>query len=235
VGGGSPGTAAVVSRFHRSSFGEDRRIVRGVRPLTGVSIVRFKLTGVGAMRSPRYRPAGLLIECGHLRVLIDGEVPPRGRLDAWLVCDERAELASAIRTHARARGLEPRVAPFADGAMRIEPRAVVHTSHPTFGYAISAGAARVVWAPEFFRFPRWIRDVDLLFAEGASYRAPIRFAGGVGGHMAALAVAGHASRRGVRRLVFAHIGRPSIRAIDSREPLPFGEWGTDGEIFELAT
>ena len=33
---------------------------------------RFTLLGVGAMNSPRYAPAGLLIEQGRVRVAIDG-------------------------------------------------------------------------------------------------------------------------------------------------------------------
>jgi hypothetical protein len=196
-------------------------------------VVRLTLLGVGAMRSPRYRPAGLLVEVGDARVMLDGADPPAGDLDAWLVCDERAELASTIRAQARSRGLDPRVARFTAASLDIEPRPVRHTSHPTFAYLIVAGERRIVWAPEFWRFPRWIDDVDLMFAEGASHRAPIHFAHGAGGHMAALDVAAHARRHGVGRLVFAHIGRPSIRAIDAGEPLPFGEWGHDGEVFEL--
>ena len=33
---------------------------------------RFRLLGVGAMNSPRYAPAGLLIEQSQVRVAIDG-------------------------------------------------------------------------------------------------------------------------------------------------------------------
>ena len=38
-----------------------------VSPLT-----RFTLLGAGAMNSPRYAPAGLLVEHGQVRVAIDG-------------------------------------------------------------------------------------------------------------------------------------------------------------------
>ena len=38
-----------------------------VSPLT-----RFTLLGAGAMNSPRYAPAGLLVEQSHVRVAIDG-------------------------------------------------------------------------------------------------------------------------------------------------------------------
>jgi hypothetical protein len=31
--------------------------------------------------------------------------------------------------------------------------------------------------------------------------------------------------------VLAHIGRPSLRAIDAGLPLPFGEWGTEGTTY----
>jgi hypothetical protein len=66
---------------------------------------RFTLLGVGAMNSPRYAPAGLLIEHGRVRVAIDGGLgaEPAGRLVAWLVTDERAELIRELRRLATAR------------------------------------------------------------------------------------------------------------------------------------
>src|SRR5437588_115064 len=50
------------------------------------------LLGIGAMASPRYRPAGLLVEYASARVMIDGGpgAAPAGRLDDWLVSDARA-------------------------------------------------------------------------------------------------------------------------------------------------
>ncbi|HYX79695.1 MAG TPA: hypothetical protein VE976_03700 [Actinomycetota bacterium] len=33
------------------------------------------------------------------------------------------------------------------------------------------------------------------------------------------------------RLVFAHIGRPTIRAMDRGERAPFGEFASDGQVF----
>lgn len=51
--------------------------------------------------------------------------------------------------------------------------------------------------------------------EAAGWARPIRFAKGAGGHAPALEVAGQAVRHGVRRLVFAHIGRPTITALDT--------------------
>ena len=197
--------------------------------------LRLRLLGVGAMRSPRYAPAGLLVTVGQTRVAFDGgpgAEPPR-RLDAWLVCDDRSELRRQIRRLAEQRGLVPSVGTFAAGDLSITPRPVEHTSHPTVGYLILAGDRQVAWAPEFWRFPGWAAGVDLLFADAAGWNRPIRFAGGVGGHAAALAVAAEASRRGVRRLVFAHIGRPTIRALDAGETPPFGELGGDGRTYRL--
>lgn len=68
----------------------------------------------------------------------------------------------------------------------------------------------------------------LIFGERAGWRRPIRFAGGVGGHAAVLETAEQARCHGVGRLVFAHIGWPSIRAIDSGQEPPYGEWGVEG-------
>jgi DNA ligase D-like protein (predicted 3'-phosphoesterase) len=100
---------------------------------------------------------------------------------------------------------------------------VIHTSHPTFGYLIEAPEGTVVWAPEFFEFPGWAHGVELLFAKAAGWERPIRFAGGVGGHLHVPAVAKAARRHRVGRLVFAHIGRPTIRAMDRGERPAFGE------------
>lgn len=71
--------------------------------------VRMVTLGVGAQNSPKYAPAGLLVVNRGVRVMIDGGpgADPSGRLDAWLVTDERAELISAIRRLARPQGLSP--------------------------------------------------------------------------------------------------------------------------------
>lgn len=53
----------------------------------------------------------------------------------------------------------------------------------------------------------------------------------MGGHAPVLEVARAASRLGVRRLVFAHIGRPTIRAIDAGVRPSFGEFGCDGRRY----
>ncbi len=189
--------------------------------------------GVGAARSPRYRPAGLLVSHRGVRVIIDGgpDTAPKGRIDAWLLTDDRAELAAAIRASARARGLVAKAAAFRAGDLRIEPKPIVHTNHPTFGYEIRCAGLKVVWAPEFFSFPAWARDAELMFAEAASWNRPIRFRGGVGGHLDAVSVQRAAQRAGVKRLVFAHIGRPTIRATAGGWRPPFGELAHDGQIF----
>jgi hypothetical protein len=193
------------------------------------------LLGVGAMRSPRYAPAGLLLACSGHRVAFDGGpgAEPSGPLDAWLLTDDRSELRGPLRRLAARWGLEPAVADWETCGVSVEPRPVVHTSHPTVGYLIATAGRRVAWAPEFWRFPEWAAGVDLLFADAAGWNRPIRFAGGVGGHAAALQVADSARANGVRRLVLAHIGRPTIRAIDAGAEPPFGEFGADGRSYRV--
>jgi hypothetical protein len=195
--------------------------------------MRLTTLGVGAQNSPRYAPAGLLVACRGVRVMIDGGLGavPAGALDAWLVTDARSALIADIRTHAAARGLVPYAGPFARAGLRIRKRAVVHTSHPTCGYRIEAARGVVVWAPEFYEFPRWARGAQLMFAEAAGWDRPIRFAGGVGGHLDVQAVARAASRHGIARLVFAHIGRPTLHALDRGLRPMFGEFACDGQVF----
>jgi hypothetical protein len=165
--------------------------------------------------------------------MIDGGpgAEPRGHLDAWLVTDERAELISEIRRLAAARGLRPYAGDLRGDALQIEIMPVVHTSHATYGYLIRAHRARVVWAPEFWEFPRWARGADLMFAEAAGWQQPVRFAGGVGGHVPVLAVAREARRFRIKRLVFAHIGRPTLRALAIGLRPPFGEMASDRQTF----
>ena len=165
--------------------------------------------------------------------MIDGGpgANPPGNLDAWLVTDERAELIAAIRRLAAKKGLVPHAGSFRRDGLSVERRPVVHTNHPTYGYRIRAGNRTIVWAPEFSAFPPWARDADLMFAEGAGWARPIRFVGGVGGHLDVQTVARVARRAGVRRLVFAHIGRPTLRALSRGDRPPFGEFAADGQVF----
>ncbi len=194
------------------------------------------LLGVGAMNSPRYAPAGLLAEYRAVRVALDGGpgAVPAGPLDAWLVTDEQAELIRQLRQLAATRGLVPSARSFTGAGMSLTRHPVVHTSHPTFGYLIEAAGQRVVWAPEFLEFPGWAAGADLMFADAAGWTRPIRFAHGTGGHAAAIEVSEEARARHVHRLVFAHIGRPAIRAIEAGQTVPFGELGADGAVYALA-
>jgi hypothetical protein len=205
---------------------------RSVRPGDGLSLM---LLGVGAMNSPRYKPAGLLAAWDGRRIALDGggTADPGENIQAWLVSDERAELMPAIRRRARELGLSPGVAEYSAGTVNVRPLAVRHTSHPAYGYLLTATRARVAWIPEFWELPDWARQVDLAFADAAGWNRPIRFAGGVGGHASALQVAESARRSGIRRLVFAHIGRPSLRAIDRGETPPFGEFGHEGATYRV--
>jgi Beta-lactamase superfamily domain len=195
---------------------------------------RMTLTGVGAMNSPRFAPAGLLIEHDGAHVLIDGGRDSGGDvdLDAWLVTDDRSELIREVRLAARARGLEAGVGQFSSPHLTVDPLPVTHTSHDTYGYLIQAGQCRIVWAPEFYVFPEWAGGCDLMFAEAAAWDRPIHFAGKAGGHASALDVAREAQARHVERLVFAHIGRPTIRAMDRGLKPRFGEYGRDGARFD---
>ena len=191
------------------------------------------MLGVGAMNSPRYSPAGLLVSRGQVRVAIDGGpgAEPDSPLAAWLVTDERAELIRELRRLAAAHGLSPAVRAYHASGLAITPQPVVHTSHPAYGYLIESSGTRTAWAPEFLEFPSWAADTDLMFAEAASWARPIRFAKGAGGHAPALEVAEQAVRHGVRRLVFAHIGRPTITALDTGHVPPFGEIGMEGATY----
>lgn len=165
-----------------------------------------------------------------------GAEPPRP-VNAWLVSDDRAELIREIRELAHASGVRPGVASYIAShggeTLRVDPHPVIHTSHPTYGYLISDGGGEAVWAPEYWEFPSWVSEVDLMFADAAGWTRPIHFAGRVGGHASVSHTAHLAELRGVRRLVFAHIGRPSIRAIDTGADPPFGEWGIEGRRYQL--
>jgi hypothetical protein len=197
--------------------------------------LRLILLGAGAMNSPRYPPAGLLVRYRRCQIMLDGGpgAGPGSAVAAWLVSDDRSELRSELRALAGERGLQPVVAAIRVGDLSVEPHPVVHTTHPTWGYLLRLQAASVVWAPEFWTFPAWAAGADLMFAEAAGWNRPVRFAGGAGGHMAALDVAEQARQGEVTRLVFAHIGRPSLRAIDAGYALPFGEWGQPGSTYQL--
>src|SRR5581483_5054666 len=101
--------------------------------------MRLVLLGVGAMNSPRYRPAGLSLRSRGRTLVIDGGDPHAlpEQFDDWLVCDEHAELMPQIRRLAGERGIEPRVSERVVGDVVVTPLPVVHTSHPTYGYLLT--------------------------------------------------------------------------------------------------
>ena len=186
------------------------------------------------MNSPRYAPAGLLVECGSTRVMIDGGLgaEPKGNVLAWLVTDEHAELIREIRKLAQLRRLEPLVSGYSSNTLSVKPHRVVHTSHDTYGYLIRSQGKKVVWAPEFLEFPTWAKGAHLMFADAAGWTRPILFRGGVGGHASVEQVARDALKYKIKRLVFAHIGRPTIKAIDAGKLPAFGEFGVDGAVYD---
>ncbi len=228
-------TATTGDRRRRGRAGTSPGRERTAAPHPRAAL-RLTLLGVGAMNSPRYRPAGLLLGWRGHRVMFDGGdgAVPSARVDAWLLTDARAELGPDIRRRGRALGIEPEVGGWQGAGLRVRAHPVAHTSHPAYGYLVDVGGRRVVWAPEFWQFPAWAAGADLMFADAAGWRRPIRFAGGVGGHACVWDTADRARAHGVRRLVFAHIGRPSIRALDAGERPPFGEWGVEGRLYRLA-
>ena len=126
--------------------------------------------------SPRYQPAGLLIQYGKTFVLIDGgSKAPKSVLAAWLVTDEKGELIRQIRKLAGPMGLEPAIASFTSDKLAIAPYPVIHTSHNAYGYTIKANGKKIVWVPEFLKFPRWAKGANLMFAEAAAWNRPILF------------------------------------------------------------
>ena len=199
-------------------------------------MLRCTLLGVGAMASPRFKPAGMVVATGRRAIMLDGGpgAEPLDTVDAWLVSDERAELMAPIRRLAAARGLSPSSRGIDVPGLAVEALPVVHTTHPTLGYRIrDATGVVVVWAPEFFCFPEWAAGADLMFAEGAGWDRPIRFARGAGGHAALLEVSRAALNASVRRLVFAHLGRPTIRALDAGGRPSWGEIGIEGALYTV--
>jgi hypothetical protein len=98
---------------------------------------------------------------------------------------------------------------------------------------IEANGKKIVWAPEFLKFPRWAKGADLMFAEAAAWNRPILFRGRVGGHASVEQVASEAQKYDVKRLIYAHIGRPTIKAIDSGKHAAFGQFGREGNLYVI--
>jgi hypothetical protein len=67
----------------------------------------------------------------------------------------------------------------------------------------------------------------------AAWNRPIRFARACGGHSCVLDVAEEAKTHKIRRLVFSHLGRATLRAIDAGHKPPFGELGIEGRVYRV--
>jgi ribonuclease BN (tRNA processing enzyme) len=90
----------------------------------------------------------------------------------------------------------------------IEPYRVVHTrTHPTYGYRIR-GKRTVVYAPEFYRFPRrLVAGANVAILDGATWGRDVRFARGAGGHKDAAQSARLARALNVGRVYLTHVGK----------------------------
>jgi hypothetical protein len=86
---------------------------------------------VGAMNPPRYASSGSRAAHRGVRVMLDGGPGAefRGPLDAWPLTDDHAELGRGNS------GRWPR-------PWLVQPRPVVHTSHPTFGSEVQTAGAK---------------------------------------------------------------------------------------------
>ena len=188
------------------------------------------------MASELYAPAGLLIERHGRAIMIDGGpgAEPDRPVEDWLVTDERAELIAKIRRMAREKfSVRPHAGCASLDDLRIDAEPVVHTSRATYGYRIKLGNSMAAWAPEFLEFSRRAASAEIMFADAAGWNRPIRFAKRVGGHAAALDVAEAAQAMNVARLVFAHAGKPTIRALDAGKSFPLGKLGQEKTTSEL--
>jgi hypothetical protein len=69
-----------------------------------------------------------------------------------------------------------------------------------------------------------------MFAEASSWNRPMLFRGRVGGHASVEEFASDAQKYAVKKLVYAHIGRPTIRSLDAGKHASFGEFGREGSL-----
>ena len=174
------------------------------------------------MNSPRYAPAGLLIERGTVRVAIDGGpgAEPAGPLAAWLVTDQHAELIRPLRRMAAARR-SPR-------SRRLPRQRAGH--HAASG---RPHLAPDLWIPHRGRwYPRRLGPgVPRIPRLGRRRRPDVRRGGGLGtSHpfrqerrraRTGAAVAGQAARHGGRRLV-SPMSAACHRGAGRRAGSPFG-------------
>ena len=174
------------------------------------------------MNSPRYRPAGLLVCWASHRVMLDGggSADPGRPLDAWLVSDEHAELMPCVRRRAAELGVAPGRGCIQADAGVAAAGAVHLTSELRISDRDDPAAGRV---------GAGVLGVTPVGGRGRSH---VRRCGGVEPadpvrprrrrpRLCARRGGGAPHTAGVRRLVFAHVGRTSIRAIDRGERPPF--------------
>jgi len=115
--------------------------------------VRLVLLGIGAAGSPRFAPAGLLVEYGRTHVGFDGgpgSEPPE-TVQAWLV--RRRDEAG-----------HPRLCRIAADSGMPQPAVA------------SLGRRTAVWAPECRGLPLWAEDADLVFAGTSGMRQTVEAA-----------------------------------------------------------
>jgi hypothetical protein len=178
---------------------------------------RLILLGVGTAGSPRFAPAGLLIEYGHTRVGIDGgpgSEPPE-TVDAWLVRDDDPHPDLLRIAHDTGMN-EPAAGPFEHGALHVDP---VPAGDGLHVYRIASGHRTAVWAPEFDAFPECAEGANLVFSgPGAGVDA----------------TAEEARRLRVGRLVFVLLDEPAFAAdLDAGKDPPYGEWGQEGGQYRI--
>jgi ribonuclease BN (tRNA processing enzyme) len=54
------------------------------------------------------------------------------------------------------------------------------------------------------------------------------------GHASVEQVASEAKKYNVKRLILAHIGRPTIKAMDCGKHADFGEFGSEGDLYLIS-
>ncbi|GAA4150582.1 hypothetical protein [Actinomadura keratinilytica] len=180
--------------------------------------MRLVLLGIGAAGSPRFAPAGLLVEYGRTHVGFDGgpgSEPPE-TVQAWLVRRrDEAGHPRLCRIAADSGMPQPAVASFRHGALQVEPLPL--PGDAPVGYRIAAGRRTAVWAPECRGLPLWAEDADLVFAGTSGMRQTVEAA----------------RRLSVRRLVFARLDEEACAAMDAGRDPPFGEWGVEGGRYRV--
>jgi hypothetical protein len=185
---------------------------------------RFVLTGIGSWGHSRLAAAGLVVQKGNTRVLIDGPPSDLEGVQAWLVTSSEA-LPHVNRLMHKA-GVQPYMGSLHVEGLDVEPHQVRLGAGSAFGYLIKTDGRRVVWAPRFSEFPRWARGADLMFADGGGW-TPEPF----GDHASVQEVSKQARKHGVRKLVFGHILAPTIRAMGKGLRPSYGDIGEPGNIY----